>query len=127
MIKLKIRSKRNTAGKRKGKVLYFAHQCPTPRTSLEDIAKRIESATALSKADVHSCIIALQQAVALELKQGRAVDLGELGTLRPIVSGRMMDRAEEVTASTLKTPQIVYHPSKELRKAVEALPVEIQR
>lgn len=34
MIKLKTHSKRSAYGKRKGQVLYYAQQCPTPRTSL---------------------------------------------------------------------------------------------
>lgn len=127
MIELKVRSKRKGVAKRAGQVLYYAHQCPTPRTSLETIAQRIQDATALSRADVHACIIALAEAVVEEVAQGRAVDLGDIGRLRPTVGSKLVDKPEDINAYLVDTPRLSYRPSERIRRAVARATIRIDK
>ena len=50
-------------------------------------------------------------------KDGKAVNLGPLGKIRPAVSGRWVEKAEDLALSDL-TPKVNYVPSDELKAAI---------
>ena len=51
------------------------------------------------------------------MKDGKAVNLGPLGRIRPAVSGRWVEKAEDLSLSDL-TPKLNYVPSDELKAAI---------
>ena len=50
-------------------------------------------------------------------KDGKAVNLGPLGKIRPVVSDRWVEKAEDLALSDL-TPKLNYVPSDELKAAI---------
>lgn len=127
MLKFKVSSRVANAGTRKGQTLYYANQQSSPRLPLSVLTERVQTATALSKADVHSCIMALTEVLSEELQMGRIVELGELGTLRVVAGGKLMDKAEQVTARTINTPRVRFNPSRQLKAAALRVPLSIER
>lgn len=91
------------------------------------IAERVQSATALNKADVRSCIMALTEVLEQELQQGRTVELGELGTLRIVAGAKLMDKPEQVTARTINAPRVRFNPSRQLKAAALRVPLSVER
>lgn len=127
MLKFKIKSRTSTVGSLKGQALYYASQESSPRVSLSVIAERVQSATALNKADVRSCIMALTEVLEQELQQGRTVELGELGTLRIVAGAKLMDKPEQVTARTINAPRVRFNPSRQLKAAALRVPLSVER
>lgn len=59
---------------------------------------------------------------------GMSVNLAELGSLRLSVPSKMMNSAEEVTATNaLKTPKIVFTPKQKMRDAANGVELSIDR
>lgn len=127
MLKFSIKSRKVNLGNRKGSTLYYASQKPAQRVSLSVISERVQTSTALSKADVRSAIIALTEVIREELQQGRIVELGELGSLRIVAGGKLMDTPQEVTTRTISEPKVRFNPSRELKGSALRVPLSIER
>ena len=125
MIEFQVKSKKATLGKNKGQTIYFAQRLAHPRKSLSDIERSIAFATTLTRADVRACIVALTDIVEGYLRDGFAVDLGELGMLSLMISSRKSLK-EDVTAQTLRTPRVRYFPKSKLRRAAHAASLSVE-
>ena len=125
MIEFQVKSKKATLGKNKGQTIYFAQRLAHPRKSLSDIERSIAFATTLTRADVRACIVALTDIVEGYLRDGFAVDLGELGMLSLMISSRKSLK-EDVTAQTLRTPRVCYFPKSKLRRAAHAASLSVE-
>ncbi len=111
---------------RKGQVVYYARPKMKRYVSAEEVARRIEEATSLTRGDVWNALISLTKVVKDELRNGSLVDLGELGSLQLVVGSRMVGTPEEVTvANALKTPKIVFRPKKAMLESVKRVRLTI--
>ena len=66
-------------------------------------------------------IIGLVNVIQGELKEGRSVNLGKLGTFAISVSSNPSDTAEEVTASNIKSAKVNYRPGKEIKDMLKTI------
>ena len=124
MIDFEIKSRVLTIGNRKGQTGYYAYPKTVQKLTHKMLVERIVRETSLSAGDVSNALISLGNIVCESLQQGMSVDLAELGSLRVIVSSKMMDTPEAVTAKdALKTPKISFTPKQKMREA--ALKVEV--
>ena len=82
MLRFEIKSTKMSIGKNKGTTLYYAKQKSHDRIQTNDLERRIERMTTLSRADVHAALIALSDVIHEELHLGRSVTLAELGTFK---------------------------------------------
>lgn len=121
MIEFEIKSKVLPLGKRKGQTVYYASPKSKQHMSNKMVVDRIVRETSLSAGDVSNALISLSAIVRDALEQGQSVDLAELGSLRLIVSSKMMDTEKEVTAAVLKTPKIQFTPISAMRAAAKAV------
>ena len=89
---------------------------------------RIVRETSLSAGDVSNALVSLSNVVCDALNMGMSVDLGELGSFRPVVPSKMMNTEEEVTVNNaLKSPKIVFTPKAAMRNAVNGVKLTIKR
>ena len=58
------------------------------------------------------------KAAARQLKNGKIIDLGPLGKLYPSVSGKWVEKEEDLALSDL-TPHCNYRPSQEVNEAIK--------
>ena len=115
MIDFEIKSRVLTIGNRKGQTGYYAYPKTVQKLTHKMLVERIVRETSLSAGDVSNALISL-------------VDLAELGSLRVIVSSKMMDTPEAVTAKdALKTPKISFTPKQKMREAALKVEVSIDR
>ena len=70
------------------------------------------------KAELEAAGKLILQAAARELKNGKIVDLGPIGTVYPSVNGKWVEKAEDLQKSDL-TLKTVYRPSDEIDAAVK--------
>ena len=125
MLRFQVKSRKASIGKKKGKVLFFAHKQATRRMTLEQVEESISRSTTLTRGDVRAAIASLTDVVNEAIYRGDSVDLGDLGTLRVAVGVKQMDKEEDVNASTLRKPQVRYTPKKAMRLLAKTIPVSV--
>lgn len=128
MIQFEIMSRVLPIGTRKGKTVYYAQPKTNQRMTYRALVEQIVRATSLSAGDVSNALISLSNVVCEALRQGMSVDLAELGSLRLVVSSKMMNSPEEVTVKdALNKPRIQFIPKAPMREAALSVDLNIDR
>lgn len=128
MIEFEIKSRISPLGDRKGQIVYYAYPKTQHRMTTKMLIDRIVRETSLSAGDVSNALVSLSNVVCDALNMGMSVDLGELGSFRPVVPSKMMNTEEEVTVNNaLKSPKIVFTPKAAMRNAVNGVKLTIKR
>ena len=100
---------------------YYARAQYDGVTSIDDIAQLIEQISAISVGDVLSVLNTLGKIVAVELANGRIVDLGDLGRIRLSLRSKGMSKPEEVKRETILATRAVFVPGPALRTQQQGL------
>lgn len=124
-LKFKIAKRVQPVGKRKGQEVFYGIQEEHTTTSWSTIENRIVRGTGISRPDLRAAIIALSDIIEEELLEGRSVDLADLGSIKIVASGKMMDSFNDVNASTIGTPRIKFNPRNRLREVPKKLSIEV--
>lgn len=128
MLEHEIKNKVLTIGNRKGQTVYYAYPKSQQKLTNNMVVERIVRETSLSEGDVKNALVSLSNIVCDAFKMGMSVDLAELGSIRIVVSLKMMDTPEEVTVKdALKTPKIVFTPKQKMRDAANAVELSIDK
>ena len=102
----------------KTKVLGFASRAIANGTQdFADVCELAGLNTTMNQAELEAAGKLIMQAAVRQLKDGKAVSLGPLGKIRPAVSGKWVEKAEDLTLADL-TPKLNYVPSDELKAAI---------
>ena len=97
---------------------YPTTESPEP-VKLPALVKSIEKITALSSSDVKSCLDALEYEILRNLRDGRSVRFGDLGSFRVGIQGKGSATAEEVQVENIKNLRVIFTPSGKLEKSIE--------
>ena len=120
MIKLKFLKRKNprdlTAPEK-----YYAAAVTDGSTDLKELAEMVASQSTVSPADCYAVLTALESNVIRELRQGRIVKLGELGSYRLSVASEGRDTVDEVSTTMVKRTKILFRPGKGLRNMLKTL------
>lgn len=98
------------------KIRYYMQVAPVKPVELGDIAARIERTSTVSSADIKAVLDALQYEVREQIKAGHSVRLGDLGSFRPTIACKGMDKAEDLTVRNIKRVRVQFTPSATLEK-----------
>jgi predicted histone-like DNA-binding protein len=90
-------------------------------TDLEELAEIVATQCTVSPADCYAVLIALESNIIRELKNGRIIHLGKLGSYRISVSSEGKDTAEEVVQSSIKKAKVLFNPGLGLRNMLKNL------
>ena len=82
-----------------------------------DICEMAGLNTTLSPIEIEAASKLMLQAAARQLKNGKIIDLGVLGKLYPSVSGKWVEKEDDLALSDL-TAHTNYRPSQEIREAI---------
>lgn len=82
-----------------------------------DICEMAGLNTTLSPVEIEAASKLMLQAAARALKNGKIIDLGVLGKLYPSVSGKWVEKEDDLSLSDL-TAHTNYRPSQEIREAI---------
>lgn len=94
---------------------YYARAQYDGVTHLDDIAQMVEQISAISTGDVLSVLNTLGKIVAVELANGRIVDLGDLGRIRLSLRSKGMSKPEEVKHETIQSTRAIFVPGQAIR------------
>ena len=108
----------------KTKVLGFASRAIANGTQeFSEVCELAGLNTTMNQAELEAAGKLIMQAAVRQLKDGKAVNLGPLGKIRPAVSGKWVEKAEDLALSDL-TPKLNYVPSDELKAAISGANIE---
>lgn len=128
MLEFEVKSRVQPVGERKGQTVYYAQVKSQQKLTNKMLVDRIVRETSLSEGDVKNALVSLSNVVCEALQMGMSVDLAELGSLRLSVPSKMMNSAEEVTATNaLKTPKIIFTPKQKMRDAANGVELNVDR
>ena len=108
---------RNLAAEKK----HYAQVVTQGSTGLKDLAELVATQCTVSPADCYAVLIALEGNIIRELKNGRIVRLGELGSYRVSVSAEGMATSDEVVQSSIKKARVLFRPGLGFRNMLKTL------
>ena len=85
--------------------------------SFDDICEIAGMNTTYAQEEIVACAGLMLKAAARQLKNGKIIDLGPLGKLYPSVSGKWVEKEEDLALTDL-TPHCNYRPSQEVSEAI---------
>lgn len=100
---------------------YYARAQYDGVTKLDDIAQMVEQISAISTGDVLSVLNTLGKIVAVELANGRIVDLGDLGRIRLSLRAKGVATPEEVRRETIQSTRAIFVPGQAIRQRQQNL------
>ena len=114
---LKVRkvAQKNLATKKMG---FVARVVTNGTEEFSDICEMAGLNTTLSPIEIEAASKLMLQAAARQLKNGKIIDLGPLGKLYPSVSGKWVEKEEDLSLNDL-TPHCNYRPSDEVSEAIK--------
>lgn len=105
---LNIIKKKMTVGPKKGQTMYGLSRVSMPTIHSNAILDEVKQSSTFSQGDAKHIIKELANVMVEFVANGCAVDLGELGTLRPTISAKSVDTRQECKASTITDRGIRY-------------------
>lgn len=89
--------------------------------NLSRLASIVASQSTVSRADCYGVIVALTQAIADSLSQGKIVKIDELGTFQITLKGLPADSPDDLGKSSIKEAKIIYKPTRDLKNTLKNL------
>ena len=86
--------------------------------TFDDICELAGMNTTYTEEEIVACAGLMLKAAARQLKNGKIIDLGPLGKLYPSVSGKWVEKEDDLTLNDL-TPKANYRPSQEVSEAIK--------
>ena len=116
---------RTTKLEGKSKTIYFAKSSASGVTTKEQVVSLVEKISAVSSGDVKSVLDTLSTILAMEMKSGRIVDLGDLGRFRMSARSKAAGKEEEFTRKNFLQPRVLFVPGAEIMRARKEVSYEL--
>ncbi len=100
---------------------FFAFPVATGTADIDRLAELISDGSTVRQNDVYAVIIGLVNAIQGELKNGRKVVLGKLGTFSLGLSSEGVEEEYKLTAGQIKKARINYRPGSEINDMLKTL------
>ena len=123
MIRYKIVSRKNPSTK--AEKFHPALVSPAPIDS-QKIIDRIEKKCTLASSDIKAVVDALEVELIDALRDGNAVRLGDLGSFRPSLRSKGVEKKEDVNASQITRMHVVFVPALRVKRALDVKTGELQ-
>jgi len=100
---------------------HYAKVVTEGSTDLEQLAEIVATQCTVSPADCYAVLIALESNIVRELKNGRIVHLGKLGSYRVSVSSNGETTSDEVNRNSIKKAKVLFRPGLGFREMLKNL------
>lgn len=112
MITYKVGPKKNPYT---GEFLYYGSIVLNNSVDLETIAKEIAAQNTLTPTDVTAVLVSLQEFIVRHMRNGESVRFGYLGSFRPTLTTKGVDKPEYFKVSHIKAVRTRFSPGSFLR------------
>lgn len=100
---------------------YYATAVANGTINFEELAEYIADQSTVSEADCYAVLKAVEKTIIREMRKGKSIKLGDIGTLQTSLSGEGKETSEEVIATTIKKARAIFRPGKRLRRMFATL------
>jgi len=100
---------------------FYARAVSNGDTDLESLAEIISTQCTVTSTDCIAVLNSLEENIIRELKHGRIVKLGKLGSFQISISSEGLETEEEVNANAIKKSKIIFRPAKKMRSFLSSL------
>jgi len=100
---------------------HYASAVPQSKTDIKKISKAISERTSLDHVDTQAVILATVDMIIAELQEGRAVQLGNLGSFSISLSSEGAVSGEKFNSASIKKARIIYRPGPEIKDMLKTL------
>lgn len=100
---------------------YYATVISDGSTELKELAEMVALQTTVSPTDCYAVLMALEGNVIRELRKGKIVRLGELGSYRLSVNAEGRETPEDVDADAVKKTRIIFRPGEGMSDMLKSL------
>jgi len=95
---------------------FYARTIGTGETDMDRLAELISYQCTVTKSDCYAVLYALEHNVIEELKEGKIVKLGALGSYQVSCSSEGKNLASQVTSNSIKKAKIIFRPGVKFRE-----------
>ena len=99
----------------KGSKLYYAQGLSNGDVSFDELCESIAEESALSSADVKGCLDRMTRLLTANLREGRNVQLGDLGSFRLSIASSGAADEDSFSTALMKKPRVIFTPGKRLQ------------
>lgn len=117
---MKYRIVKRTNPLNKDEEKFYAAPQYTEELTVADLAKDISDACTLNATDVEAVLTSLERKLPMYLKNGFKIQLGNFGRVKLSFSSKGFEKAEDVDASCITRKRILFTPSAEFKREIEA-------
>lgn len=104
-----------------GDAKYYASPLYSGKTNLRSLGMKLSNGSTLTKTDTMAVLIGLVDMIAEELKEGKIVELGGLGTFRISINSAGEETVEQVTSNSIKKTKVIFRPGAEFKESLTGL------
>lgn len=121
MIKYKLVAKKDMReGAEQGAKLYYPQLVSNGKVSFDALCEEVAEQSSLTSGDIKNCMDRMIYCLTMHLREGRLVDMGDLGSFRMNIRSTGSATEEEYDATTMmRKPSVQYYPGKRLRDVRE--------
>lgn len=94
---------------------------------MESVSKLISERTTLAAGEVEFVLRVLEDVLVEALEYGAGMELGALGKVEPSLSAAAVDSKDEISLKNVRKVNLIYKPSKRIKKALKELKFTINR
>ncbi|WP_340201923.1 HU family DNA-binding protein [Ascidiimonas sp. W6] len=100
---------------------FYALAVASGNADIDRLSELVADGSTVRQNDVYAVIIGLVNAIQGELKNGRKVTLGKLGTFSLGVTSEGVEEEEKLSANQIKKARINYRPGAEIKDMLKTL------
>ena len=100
---------------------FYAQAIASGKTDLDRLAYLISNQSTVRKPDCKAVLEAFVHNMEDEMRQGRIVELGDLGNFQISISSRGEENAEDVSENSVKSARYNFRPGRTLRDSLQTL------
>lgn len=104
-----------------GRRKFYAKAVKSERLQMEEVITLIERRSTLNGADIRGVIYALADVLKEGLREGKNVELGEIGNFRLSLKSEGHDSSGEVRTNSIKKVRVLYSPHAAIKDHVNQL------
>lgn len=107
-----------------GEQKYYASPVYTGQTNIRKLGEKLSARSTVTKTDSIAVLTGLVDLIADELKDGKIVRLGDLGSFRISINSNGEETADGVSSRSIKKSRVLFRPAQEFQNSLAGLTFE---
>lgn len=124
MIEFSIIGRRNTF---KDTTLYYLTIAPVKPLGFDEVAEQIERQCTVATPDIKAVLNALEYVIFHALRNGQSVRLGDIGSFRPTISCKGVEKLEDATLDKVRAVRCRYTASARMYRELQLKNLSLQK